>query len=51
MTKAYGNIRYRLDDFQNMNEVDTAGYFGTNHRILENFTKKLIPLNDFNVVV
>ena len=51
MTKAYKNIRYRLDDFQNMNEVDTAGYFGTNHRILENFTKQFIPLNDFNVVV
>ena len=39
MTKAYKNIKYRLDDFHDLNEVDTAGYFGTNHRMIEKHTQ------------
>jgi len=34
-----------------MNEVDTAGYFGTNHRMVEKHTQKFTPLLDFNVVI
>ena len=51
MTKAYKNIKYRLDDFHDLNEVDTAGYFGTNHRMIEKHTQQFTPLKDFNVIV
>lgn len=32
MTNAYKNIKYSLDDLHEGDEVDTAGYFGTDHR-------------------
>ena len=38
MTEAYRNVKYRLDDFQDNEQVDTAGYFGTNHRLVEKYT-------------
>lgn len=44
-------LKYKLDDFQDMNEVDTAGYFGTNHRMVERFNQKMTPLLDIKVVV
>ena len=51
MTNTYKSIQYRLDDFHEINEVDTAGYFGTDHRMIEKHTITLTPLNDLNVVV
>ena len=50
MTKTYKNFRYRLDDFHDLNEVDTAGYFGTNHRMIEKHTQQFKPLKDFKVI-
>ena len=49
--KTYDAFKYRLDEFQDLNTVDTAGYFGTNHRLAEMHSKKFLPLKDFEVVV
>ena len=35
MINTYKNIQYRFDDFEDKYEEDTAGYFGTNHRLVE----------------
>ena len=51
MTNAYRNIKYSLDDAQEVDEVDTAGYFGTDHRLLEKFNHKLEPLTDLNMLL
>ena len=51
MTNTYKGIQYRLDDFQDMSEVDTAGYFGTNHQLMEKHTMTHVALHDFEVVV
>ena len=40
-----------MDDFGDFNEEDTAGYFGTNHRIKEKHTQQFIPLKDFEVLL
>ena len=34
-----------------MDEVDTAGYFGTNHRMDERFNQTMTPLLDIQVIV
>ena len=39
MTDAYKNIKYSLEDSQEKDEVDTAGYFGTDHRLIEKFSQ------------
>ena len=51
MVNTYKNIQYRLDDFEDNNEVDTAGYFGTDHRTAEKFSKNFIHLTDISVIV
>lgn len=51
MTDAYKNIKYSLEDSQEVDEVDTAGYFGTNHRLIEKFGQIMKPLSDVNVLL
>ena len=51
MTNAYKNIQYRMDDFGDFNEEDTAGYFGTNHRMKEKHTQSFMPLKEFEVLL
>ena len=51
LKKTYNAFKYRLDEFQDMNTVDTAGYFGTNHRLTELHSKKFVELTDFNVIL
>ena len=40
-----------MDDFGDFNEEDTAGYFGTNHRMKEKHTQQFTPLKDFEVLL
>ena len=51
MTNAYKNMKYSLEDSQDVFEVDTAGYFGTDHRLKEKFNQTLEPLSDINELI
>ena len=51
MTNAYKNIKYSLDDSLEVDEIDTAGYFGTDHRLLEKFNQKLKPMINLNTLL
>ena len=51
LKKTYKTFKYRLDEFQDMNTVDTAGYFGTNHRLVEMLSWKFVVLDDFDVIL
>ena len=39
-----------MEDFTDMATVDTAGYFGTNHRIKETHSKKFYELDNFEKI-
>ena len=36
---------------QDMNEVDTAGYFGIDHQLIEKHSKNFKPMTDINRLV
>ena len=51
MTDTYKSIQYRLDDFQEDSVVDTAGFFGTHHRMIEKHTQQLTPLQNLKLIL
>ena len=49
----YDDIRkneYKMEDFADIQTADTAGYFGTNHRIKETHNKKFKELDSFEPI-
>ena len=50
MTDTYKNFQYKMDDFIDMATADTAGYFGTNHRIKETHSKTFKQLENFDLI-
>ena len=51
LKKTYKSFKYKLDEFHDMNTVDTAGYFGTNHRLTQLYNKKFEDLDDFDTIL
>ena len=51
LKNSYKAFKYSLDEFHDTNTVDTAGYFGTNHRLKEIHNKKFETLNDLDKIL
>ena len=51
LKNSYKTFKYKLDEFNDMNTVDTAGYFGNHYRLKELHNKKFEKLESFDVIL